>query len=155
MEDEAGGGHDLPVTNERSVLLGTGVGAKEVARVNRKIDHKARYHLAGFVDGQLARFWLAQPLNDYAAGINHVGIQPRGNDLLVILRIRAVAGGKRSRALRRSRRHAWRRARSRGLRWSKGRCLRQTSERKAREQSQNCDRTFHGVTIVLELQKSR
>ena len=147
MEDEAGGGHDLPVTNERSVLLGTGVGAKEVACVDRKIDDKPRYHLAGFVDGQLARFWLAQPLNDYGAGVNQVGIQPGRNDLLVIRRIRAVAGGKRIHARRGSRRHALRRARGGGL------C--QTSERKAREQSQNCHEKFHRVTIVPELQKSR
>ena len=147
MKDEPGGGHDLPVANERGVFLGAGVCAKEVARVDRKIDDKARYHLAGFVDGELARLWLAQPLDDHAAGVNQVGIQPGGDDLLVIRRIGSIAGGKRI--------HALRRAGSRGLRWSRGRGLRQTSERKAREQSQNCHEKFHSVTIVPELQKSR
>lgn len=92
MKDESGGGHDLPVPDQSGVLLRTGVGSEKVARVDRKIDDKARHSLAGFVDGQFARFRLAQPFDDHAARVDQVGIQPGGNDLLVIHRIRTVTG---------------------------------------------------------------
>ena len=42
MVNEAGGGDDLTVANERGMFLRAGVGAKNVAGVDREIDQKAR-----------------------------------------------------------------------------------------------------------------
>lgn len=101
MIDETGRGHDLPVADQRGVLLRAGRSAENVARVNRKIDQKAGHFLT-FANIQLTRPRLPQPLDLRALRIAQARVQPSRDDLLIVGRVSAInrAGGRR--ALRQS-----------------------------------------------------
>ena len=89
VENEAGRGHDLAVTDKGDVFLRAGRSAKNVTRIDREIDQETG-HFLPLAHVQFARSRLAQEFNLRASRIAQAGVEPSGDDFLVLRRVGAV-----------------------------------------------------------------
>lgn len=90
MNNEAGGGHHLAIAKKGGVFLRAGWRAENVARVDREIDQETSHFLA-FANSQFTRSRLAQELDLRTLRIPQAGVEPVGDDLLVVRWIGAVS----------------------------------------------------------------